>query len=106
MDLLELGERIENDGGVMLSDPCVPQKFKLPSEPGGKDIEMKTTGCGKQSRAVIPYDVTESVQVGDEEECSWGSDEVEAQKERGAGFVNVCVEDDGVALWPRYLNVS
>ncbi len=95
-DFLALMALAEDGGGQLLSERCQPYSFTLkqPSTDGKdkpKYREFTTTGCGQETRFVLPYDPVASKRF-----------PAVAQRRRGAGFVTVCAKDDHLGSWPRF----
>lgn len=91
-DFLRLMEHIESVGGTLLPEPCRPRKFKLkqPNKQGDlKWTNLFTTGCGREARFAVPYNVPAGKR-GD------------TMKERGGGIVIACAVDDDIGKWPRF----
>lgn len=123
---------IEDEGGTLLPDACKPTKYRLkvPDESTGKYVwkDFFTTGCGKETRFVVIYDVQQPVIIPyadamptlDElpdgnkrrkfltHKVRYDSAEpvtdvqVEERIKRGAGFATVCAVDDSIGRWPRF----
>ena len=95
-DFLSLMALAEDGGGQLLSERCQPYAFTLkqPSTDGKEEPkfrEFTTTGCGQETRFVLPYEPVKSKRF-----------PAEAQRRRGAGFVTVCAKDDRMGDWPRF----
>ena len=76
---LTLMERVEEQGGVHIKDHCVPRRYvlKVPTPDGyERKRSVYTTGCGQDSRFVIPYGE--------------------------GGNLIACANDDRMDLWPRF----
>lgn len=81
-EFLELQETIEDQGGALQPDPCLPQDINRTNPPYKKHLHEKevTTGCGHVARFVHEYDA-------------------------GGGrshFFTACAVCDNTGLWPRY----
>lgn len=83
-DFLALMSLVEAGGGALADGLCIGQKFRLkqPNVKGdARYQEFFTTGCGKETRFLVPY------------------------KKQGAdstGLAVVCAQDDNMGMWPRY----
>lgn len=95
-EFLALMAAVEAGGGQLLPDLCEPTKLRLEQPTAAGEMRPKdifTTGCGDESRFVIPYDVP-------------AGREGKRQRKHGAGFVTACAYDDRMDLWPRFLNAA
>ena len=95
-DFLSLMASVEDGGGQLLSERCQPRTYTLqqPTTDGKDELkycEVTTTGCGQETRFVLPYEPVKSQRF-----------PAEAQRRRGAGFVTVCAKDDRMGDWPRF----
>lgn len=92
-DFLRLVEAVEDTGGTLLPDICNPRQFKLrlPSPETGEYewTDLYTSGCMREARFALPYNVPQSKQGA-------------KMKERAAGIVTVCAVDDDMGKWPRF----
>lgn len=86
-DFLRLLESVEDGGGAVLTGLCTPQRYKLKVE--GKVRDYFTTGCRRESRFLIPYELPKG-RLG------------QKMAKRGAGLVTACAVDDDMGKWPRF----
>lgn len=86
--LLYLKDVVDRIGGAALEEPHIATHIKDLDRSG--QMQASTSGCGKQARFALPYEV---VDAGD-----WKAPDM---VKRGAGIVIACAEDDMMADWPR-----
>ncbi len=85
---LALMDLVEADGGQHVVGPCTPYEYPLEvqSISGRETRTMKTTGCGKEARFMVPYPSGDG-----------GAPTME--------MALVCAIDDAIGLWPRYNSI-
>lgn len=91
-DFLRLAEEVENQGGAMLNDPCLPETYRLKvPDPDGalRWADYTTSGCLKDARFVVTYDLP-------------AGEEGDRMAARGGGFATLCAVDDDMGKWPRF----
>lgn len=94
-DFLRLLEGVEAEGGAMLPDRCRATKYALRIPDADSELRFRdffTTGCGQDTRFVLPYKLPKG-KLG------------EKMESRGGGLVTVCAVDDEVGKWPRYAHL-
>lgn len=99
--MLELMELVENQGGEQAAGRCQPSKFSLKMEgPDGvrRAKDFLTTGCGHESRFLIPYSKPDEA-LGGNAVAALGGNAVSKGSE---GTAVVCAHDDRMDLWPRF----
>lgn len=87
-DFLRLMEAVEEDGGMLLSDPCQPKAYRLqiPDQVTGekKHKQFFTHSCGQDMRVAINYRKPRDP-VGEQ-----------------SGIIGLCAACDDLGKWPRF----
>lgn len=93
-DMLELMSVIEAQGGESVAGRCQPSKFTLKIEGNDgvtRSKDFLTSGCGNESRFLIPYRKPDRELAGNATELG------------AEGTAVACAHDDMIYLWPRFI---
>ena len=104
-DFLALAERVQEEGGAVLDEPCTGRAFRIKKPVNGKMQwrNARTTHCDLTARMAITYDPTQHVRIRDDDDVILAEHPGEAGRPEPLAIV--CAVDDAMGLWPRYAGV-